>query len=702
MRLLAPLLVAVGVLFGVAGPAHAEFGPIELVSKSATEQADVAGAPAISADGRYLAFRGTIGGLTGVFRKNLGTGALEPVAVGPQTPVRPESTAEAPSISADGRYVSFTTKARLDPIDDTNEAADVYVADMGSPILTYELASALDSPGAGCEAGVGVAAPGQPTGLTYANAKGSIAAGRTALSADGRELVFVTEAESNLTSGSSGSTPGVETPAGQVVLRNLASGCTTLVSARRDTETGAMTALPVAGGAVAPFGPFVVTARGGASISADGTTVAWLGAHVPAQAPTLADERQNVDERESEGVITGFGYNEPLWRRVADGPAAPTRRVIGGSDPLAPGCPSNGALTQSACQGSFPALSEGLRVEEACNGRGWALAVTPAPNFTPQLSADGRTVALLGAPTGFTNVFLVDMQAGLTRREALSPLTREVPDPLHACRGNESVQSVAVRGDIYDLAISPSGNRIAFVSGRQQYPQAPPSLIGAPPSAVGLTELYVIDRAGGALQRLTGGPGGTPSLAGTSQLNATNGQGASSPSFTADDGTLAFGSVASNLVVGDANGAGDVFTVTDRPFEATRGSSTISPPPSGVGPPPRRWRISVSASSRPNGSVRLFVSVPGRGVTRATARELPLGGSERRPRSFSAARRRARGEGLVVLDLKPKGRVLRQAREPGGLPATARVAFASSGHRTVRARVQVRFDVHPHRGRGPR
>src|ERR1700744_2159690 len=88
----------------IAAPAAAEPGPIELVSTSATEQAVEAGETALSADGPYLAFRASIGGLEGVFRKDLQTGALVPVAVGSAYSGEPStagiaSDAEAPSIS---------------------------------------------------------------------------------------------------------------------------------------------------------------------------------------------------------------------------------------------------------------------------------------------------------------------------------------------------------------------------------------------------------------------------------------------------------------------------------------------------------------------------------------------------------------------------------------------------------------------------
>src|SRR6201994_3536811 len=59
----------------------------------------------------------------------------------------------------------------------------------------------------------------------------------------------------------------------------------------------------------------------GASISADGTTVAWMGDDIAEQALTLP----------AEALLAP--YSEPLWRRVADGPGAPIRRVTGGGGP---------------------------------------------------------------------------------------------------------------------------------------------------------------------------------------------------------------------------------------------------------------------------------------------------------------------------------------------------------------------------------
>ena len=64
--------------------------------------------PALSGDGRYVVFDGSVAGVTGVWRReNRPAGAVEQVAGG---------DAELPSISADGRYVSFTTnRGRISP-----------------------------------------------------------------------------------------------------------------------------------------------------------------------------------------------------------------------------------------------------------------------------------------------------------------------------------------------------------------------------------------------------------------------------------------------------------------------------------------------------------------------------------------------------------------------------------------------------------
>jgi WD40-like Beta Propeller Repeat len=652
----AALFAAVASLLG-PGRAAAEFGPIQLVSKSAGEQAAAALAPAISADGRYLAFQGTIGGLRGVFRKDLETGAVAPVAAGSAYEAgAPGADSSAPSISADGRYVSFTTKAPLDPTDDgaVPGDSDVYVADMSIPSSpAYELASALDD---------------SQEGLAYEGSGGSVASGRVALSADGREVVFYTTAKSDLTSGPGGSTEGKPTPAGQVVLRNLETLETTLVSVERDSGTEAMTDLPVPGGALIEK-PQLSLLKG-AALSADGTTVAWLGANLQDQTPLLAGEEAAIS---AEDGASEFPYDEPLWRRIADGPQAPTRRIVGG-DPSAP----------------IAGLTE--RNTEFNAAEGW-LGVGGIEGV-PQLSADGRSVALIGNPTNATNVFLVDMHDGLSRAEAVRQLTGEIPIRPTEPEGTINREPyVPLNGHIFQLAISPDGGRIAFTTARQQFPLSPPNLVGLPPGSVGLVELYRIDLEAEVLQRVTHGVGGggEASLAPTG--TGEGGAGAGAPSFGAGGRLIAFSSTASNLVEGDGNEAADAFLVEGLTTPPSAGGASISPPPAETIRKPR-WRLVLSAFSLPNGDVRLVATVPAAGVVRARVGADP-GAASASSRRLAAARASARSSGPVPLVLRLPRRLRRLAHSREGLYATVKVSFRGAGGKPLHGELEVRFHAHP-------
>lgn len=690
-RLASALLALVAVLV-VAAPAAAEIGPIQLVSKTATEQAQEASETALSADGRYLAFSGSIGGFRGVFREDLQTGAIAPVIAESDFEGPPDST--APSISADGRFVSFTTTTQLDPDDDTGAGPDVYVADMAASPPSYELVSARD----GCD-------PTDPLshtacGLTYSGAGGSQASGRVAISADGSKVVFYTTAGSNLTSEPGGSTEGVSTPPLQVVLRDLVSKETKLVSVERDASTGQMTDLPVGGGAMIDK-PLLVRFRG-AALSADGTTTAWLGAHLRAQVPLLTDEKEKIALSEA-GGSSNTPYVEPLWRRVADGPLAPTRRIVGGGDPLAPSCPSAGTLAEPACQGPFPRLIEiGGRANLNPGSTGW-LGPEDADGI-PQLSADGRTVALIGNPIGSTNVYLVDMSDGLSRRQAVRELTREIPvSSAEPAQGVNTLANIPINGFVFDLTISGDGKRIAFATARQQFALAPPSLIGVPPASLGLSELYLIDLDGETLRRVTHGDGGgsEASFAAGAQLTEVqHGLGATTPSFGAAGNLIAFASDASNLVEGDGNDAKDAFLVDVAAASREIGSAGISPGPR-QRRAKRRWRLTLSAFSLPDGRVRLVAVVPSAGKLRAGA--WGKLGAEARARRLAAAdkpaRRRAGGPVKLTLALPRPLRGLAHSRE--GVYAMAHVSF-HRGRKTLHGELQVRFHAHPRHGHGGR
>src|SRR5205085_1173304 len=156
--------------------------------------------------------------------------------------------------------------------------------------------------------------------------------------------------------------------------------------------------------------------------------------------------------------------NEPLWRRIADGPSAPTRRVAGAGDPEAPGCPAGGSIADPACQGPYPDLGNNFNGDQFPQG-GWVARPTWDGIITPSLSADGRTVAFLGGtPTGPTHaanagydLFVADMRPGLARRAALRRLTQDLGG-----------------APLTDLALSADGRRIAFATVRTTFALSPP------------------------------------------------------------------------------------------------------------------------------------------------------------------------------------------------------------------------------------
>jgi hypothetical protein len=749
------------VLTAMPGIARADlFGPISLASESASQQADYAHDPAISSDGRFVVFDGSFGGVKGVWRRDLQTQAVEPVAVAdPADEGINAPNAALPSISANGRYVSFTTTTAL-AAGDQNKAPDVYVRDMNVPvygcdahaplpgcdheILACELTppTACGPPPAGAFT-LASAQNGSEVGLTYEPPSGSesqksyeekdvdygsVAAGRSALSANGQEVVFVTTAISNL--------DGAATPALQVVLRNLETKTTQLVSVAYEPATGKPAVNsegrqePVSGveggftyGAVfspavqpPPFSApraYALSPVIGASISGDGSTVAWMGQDVAEQVKTLPDETLYP------------GYAEPLWRRVADGPEAPTLPVTGGPDPLSPACIASGELAPvqppslaDPCQGPFktepPAFGTSTQVEV---------------DSVPQLSADGQTVAFLanapliadggdfgqGVNERRSDLYVANMRAGLSRQAALLPLTEVASGDLN---------DPATTADVVDLGISPGGSQVAFTTQRTVFPLGSPAYVSAPAGVPGMVELFDVDLTDDTLTRVTqgyeGGPAEhphPPTNPGLDPYKETDG--ALSPSFSENGAILAFSSTASNLVYGDGNTPpGDGSTTFDGSdaFVVSREIFTGTPPLQYVSPPPVNplvtpaWMLGVTAVSRPNGSVVLSIDAPGSGALHAgvQAAVLVRGGAHTAIAARAHAKRRraaallatrtvatqnmlATGDGQeqLVLTLAPRYRAL--AGDRGGLSALATVTFTAPGQPILRRSVPVTF-----------
>ncbi|HMD56043.1 MAG TPA: hypothetical protein VKG82_01085 [Solirubrobacteraceae bacterium] len=758
---LAASIVVALLILATAGAARADvFGPISLVSEGSVqggpaEQADYTHDATISGDGRYVAFDGRVGGVAGVWRRDLATGAIEQVAGG---------DAELPSISEDGQLVSFTTNEGRSlasvtdnrPVTDpTGEAVNVYVRNMAI------------APGEAGAFSVVSAPSGSEEPLRYdASAKtslGSSAVGRSAISADGTEVAFVTTAISNLIAYPAleeeerlrGETPVPHTPAGQVAVRRLNTGETILVSGQYDAATGETTQSPVstpAGvepeldrnpplGAVFPgsqdFLPRpeydqAVGSPPGASISADGSTVAWMGANIGEQAPMLAGEHPLPH------------YTEPLWRRI-EPPLTPTERVTGGSEPGNPACVASGEASLPSspapadpCQGPFvvnPAAGPGgFESSGIWSERGEAEATNSPNDFVPRLSREGYEVAFastaLPLPLGenfnasrkegeSADVFVADMHPGLSRRAALTPLTELA-----------GATSLADTAPIDEFAISPSGEQVAFTTRRTAFPLSRPALVSAPAAEPGLNELFEADLGNGTLTRVTHGYGGEPAellphepkRPGEEDVYAGKpGAGSDSPSFSADGLLLAFSSTASNLVYGDGNRSltGELGDGSDA-FLVAREVPIGLPTPQSLSAPPQTdtapgWLLGVSAKSEGDGSVRIYARTPGAGVLSASARAAIVSrsahsktarrsahrpGHARAKASRSVAQetvasvRRAAsapaGE-LAALVLRLGKKFASLAGQPGGFSASVSLVFTAAGHAALRETIEVTF-----------
>lgn len=743
----AALAVLAALVLALPAPVEADvFGPISLASAGLAAvggeesylQADYAHDPAISANGRYVAFDGSVGGVTGVWRRDLQTGEIEQVAGG---------DAELPSISATGQYVSFTTNegASLDAITDgqpdehpQKEAVNVYVRDMDVPIL-----EAGRCEGAQCPFRIASARTGSEEPLSYGGPSattasfGSVAAGRSALSADGQEVAFVTTAVSDL---SDPATPGEPTtPALQVAVRYMETETTELVSGRYEPATGQTTDQPVADpetgkqlgavypgaeifhfGSVPAYGGYGETPPPGASISADGSTVAWMGADIAEQVPLLSEEK---------GVVPR--YAAPLWRRIAPGSQTPTEQVTGGSDPLNPACLASGEteLPQSPspsdpCQGPFVPQTNG-------NPGEGILAGTAGDDFIPRLSANGYTVAfmakappvVLGHDFGRagggqpSDLYVADMRPGLTRAQALTPITE--------LAGAETAGAAYI-GPIVDFGISPNGEQVAFTTRRTQFPLGEPAYISPVSPEPGLNELFDADLGDETITRVTQGVEGGPgehaheAVRPGEEPYANEGDGALSPSFSENGNELAFSSTAANLVYDDGNSVlatgkesfdgSDAFFVERTVFSEQSTQqfiSGVSGDPAGAS----AWKLGVTAASRGDGSVALYVEVPGAGALRAGARGTVAVASTKRHRRAHArvalrtvARSAAQpaGAGLVTLVLKLAKPYVKLAAAHGGLSAKAQLSFAAPGHPTQRSTIEIAFLRHRPARRGAR
>lgn len=620
---------------------------------------------AISANGRYVAietFARNFFGDTdpdpfdqyrggGIFRFDFETKRLAKVADGnlfrESDSAFLRRGAANPSLSADGRYVVFATAQQLLPADN-NENVDVYLRDMtvalepgevctGAGTCAYTLVSARDG-------GDEPAHYGPPAFPFPGSNPGADVTRGVAISADGTKVAFRTEAPSDLPA-----RPGTDTPAGQIFVRDLSAKTTTLVTLARDPLTGATTTDP-AGGAL------------NAALSADGSTVAWTGSNAPAQTRFVPGE--NTDP--------SFHYY--LWRRVADGPSAPTRRITGLSDPDDPAC-AKLLADNPGISFNFDQISTGpcfgpLTDQEANR--------TGISSQVPAMSADGRTVLFLtgagprpNANTGTgLDLYLTDMSPGLSRKQATVELTR---DPANFDPSTSS--------PLTSVAISSNGRFAAVTTVRNQFQLPVLQPIGQPRTNPNAQELYAIDLQARTIERVTRSYGG-------GEIEADVQPGVT---LSADGSRLAFSSFAGNLFFGDANQRADAFVATHVPELG----ETPAPPVAGGGGSSvelvrPRPRLAVRAKAKGAGVVVLTVAAPAAGAIKAVA--LARVGDPPKQRTIATRKTRSRGRGNILLVMRLEDRYRPAIAGGERLRAKIRVTFTpAAGGKRSRAATTAEF-----------
>jgi hypothetical protein len=689
--------------------ARADFSSATLLSgdQELQLQFNEATAPALAAEGEYAVFQGALADVPGVYRRNLRSGKVQLVAGGDaadpenacNTALHPPAAcdAAAPSVSREGRYVAFTTTADLEPASAAGEAGEpegdrgcpeVYVRDMdlepGTP-GAYTLASALNGSDAGIVyLGGCPAAKISSFGIAGAQATPGVALGEQ----EGQvKVVFTVLNYSNLDASPGCVAPGVPpqysecTPPSQVAVRDLQTETTTLVSA---TPAGA----PTPHGGAFPstdseghirnesVGPEDLTAfsygdqltASSAAISADASTVAWLGTNIPAQVPSSAAKLEAGTAGDFFNGRELLGSEaEPLWRRIADGPGAVTRRLLAGS--------GLDFFYRAADEGIEPVLS------------GSFVGLHQTVFLAPALSENGSRVALLasaprptleasfpqsGLPELHTDAYVVEVEDDPAIPPHVTALT-EIAD---------YAASPAAVEDVKDVAISPDGTRVAFDTRRTQLQAPALALISPPISYTQTSETYEANIALGTLQRVTSTYNGSEPSGGAGLL-----------SFSGDGQTLAFESDATNLFFGDAVPASETYLARELAAEASVTPQEIGPlPPAQL--PSTPWDLSATATAQADGSVLLEAQVPGAGrLTVSAGAQLPAPAPAK-----SASRRDARRHGATrasVATKKRAGKKSKQKRTSGGTAIPTRTVAQGASTATAATELRVRLDVIP-------
>jgi Tol biopolymer transport system component len=451
--------------------------------------------PSLSADGRFVAFTSQADNLVpgdtnaawDVFVHDRQTSLTTRVSVGPggvQTPFRPGSTVSVPTISADGRWVVFESDAANLVAGDTNGRDDVFVHDRQTGTTTR-------------------------VGLGPADAQGNDHAWQPVISADGRFVVFESAASNLVTGDTNGVWDIFAHDRGNV-------GALALLAPTGDVA-------PVAGQTGTVVVLNVTSAWTAVSNDPDwiSITAGESGAGVGIVSYTVA--ANTGPSRTGTITIAGRTFTVTQAPPVCSYSIDPGSVSLGAADSIgqaALSAPGGCAWTAVSSEPTWLAVTAGAR--GAGNGLlTFYAARNPSPaSRTATLTIAGQTLTVMQA--GY---------AGATSRVATG---------------------LSALADPKFPVISADGRWVALESNSTDL---------VPGDTNGFEDIFLHDRQAGTTTRVNVASDGT-------QANSQSVQ----PAISADGRFVAFASSASNLVAGDTNGVLDVFVHDRQNGTTTRAS----------------------------------------------------------------------------------------------------------------------------------
>ena len=473
--------------------------------------------PSISADGRYVAFtsgswylvNGDTNVASDIFVRDSQTDMTTRISLA-TSGTQANGNSSSPSISADGRYVAFASFATNLVSGDTNARSDIFVHDTQSGTTTR-------------------------ASLATGGTQGNGASSYPSISADGHFVAFYSYA-SNLVSGD---TNGM----GDIFVNDTLTGTTSRVSLATGGAEGDGNSL---------YPP---------SISADGRYVAFKS-----QATNLVvGDTNGTDDVFVHDTLSSTTTRVSLATDGTEGNDASSYPSISANGRYV----AFNSLATNIVSGDTNGMLDSF-VHDTLSGTTIRVSLATAgtegdgPSITPSISADGRYVGFRSSAsnlvTGDTNatndIFVHDTQSGTTTRVSL------------ATGGTEG------DGSSSSPSISADGRYVAFASFAT-------NLVSGDTNA--RVDIFVHDTQSATTTR-----------ASLATIGMEGDGSSSSPSISADGRYVVFYSLASNLVYGDTNGARDIFVRDTLSGTTTR----VSLATGGTEANDDSWSPSMSADGR--------------------------------------------------------------------------------------------------------